>query len=216
MRAFVAPLAALVAVATLAGCSSPPAAKPAAKPATTGPAPAENRPAAADGPFVQLYTFRVGEISMADMGFFSDTGEYDRQPGGVVCTCYLVRHPKGTLLWDTGLPDALADQKDAKGPLPGISMRVATKLIDQLATLKLEPKDVTYLAFSHFHGDHTVARLRHRGGEGALDRGRVLGPRGEGFRRERGAPQEERDPLHRRCARQREVRLFREGGRGLL
>jgi glyoxylase-like metal-dependent hydrolase (beta-lactamase superfamily II) len=161
MRAFVAPLAALVAVAALAGCSSPPAAKPTPAPkpstavSTATPTPAENRPAAAEGPLVQLYTFRVGEVSASDMGLFSDTGEYDGQPGQVVCTCYLVRHPKGTLLWDTGLPDALADQKDAKGPVPGIVMKVTTKLVDQLATLKLEPKDVTYVAFSHLHGDHT-------------------------------------------------------------
>jgi glyoxylase-like metal-dependent hydrolase (beta-lactamase superfamily II) len=147
MRAFLATLAALIA---LAGCSTSPEAKPAGAPAR-----AESRPSPAEGPDVQLYTLRVGEVTAADMGFFSDTGEYDGKPGHVVCTCYLVRHPKGTLLWDTGLPDALADQKDPKGPAPGLNLKVATKLVDQLATLKLAPRDVTYLAFSHFHGDHT-------------------------------------------------------------
>lgn len=103
---------------------------------------------------VRLYAIDCGRILVSDMGAFSDTGEYDGKPAAVVDSCYLIRHPKGTLLWDTGLDDKLAESKE--GVENGIfKLSVTKRLIDQLKSIDVTPSEVTYLAFSHLHFDHT-------------------------------------------------------------
>jgi N-acyl homoserine lactone hydrolase len=112
--------------------------------------------AAEPGPAIKLYGFDVGHMVFNDMGMFSDTGEGAGQPGNVVATCFLVRHPKGDLLWDTGLPDALADKPGGLDAPGGIGhMTVPTRLIDQLKTVGIAPSEIEFLAFSHMHPDHT-------------------------------------------------------------
>ena len=105
---------------------------------------------------VRLYALDCGLVDIKNMGLFSDTGEYDGKPGALVTPCFVVRHPKGTLVWETGLGDQLAEKKegaDLPGGLFHISMPVT--LADQLGKLRLAPSDVTFVAFSHFHFDHT-------------------------------------------------------------
>jgi N-acyl homoserine lactone hydrolase len=58
---------------------------------------------------VRLYAIDCGRIRVSDMSAFADTGELDGRPAVVVDSCFLVRHPKGTLLWDTGLSDKLVE-----------------------------------------------------------------------------------------------------------
>src|SRR3546814_2461268 len=57
---------------------------------------------------VRVYALDCGRVEFADLGMFSDTGEYDGQPGSLVASCFLIRHPNGDLLWDTGLGDHFA------------------------------------------------------------------------------------------------------------
>ena len=103
---------------------------------------------------VRLYTLDCGHAELKSMAMFSDTGDYDGKAGAIAAPCFVIRHPKGTLVWDTGLGDQLADKKGGieNG---GIHMMVSAKLIDQLKSLGLTPKDVTNVAFSHLHFDHT-------------------------------------------------------------
>src|SRR5712691_169283 len=69
--------------------------------------------------------------------------------------CYLIRHAKGLLLWDTGIPDAVAAMPDGMVVANGaITQRRAKTLAAQLAEIGVKPADVTYLAVSHTHGDH--------------------------------------------------------------
>lgn len=103
---------------------------------------------------VRLYTFDCGSIDFKDMGLFSDTGEYDGKAGSLVDPCFLIRHPKGVLLWDTGLGDALIGRNDPPNG-DGVSIRVHARLLDQLQGMGIAPSQVTYVAFSHFHLDHT-------------------------------------------------------------
>jgi glyoxylase-like metal-dependent hydrolase (beta-lactamase superfamily II) len=103
---------------------------------------------------IRLYVLDCGRIEFKDMSMFSDTGEYDGKSGKLVDSCYLIRHPQGTLLWDTGLGDKIADQKGGVDN-NGIHMYVDVTLQDQLKALNLTPQDITLLAFSHFHFDHT-------------------------------------------------------------
>jgi len=53
------------------------------------------------------------------------------------------------------LGDAIADRPDGIDFAPGIHGSVRVKLVDQLKALDLKPSDIDYLAFSHWHIDHT-------------------------------------------------------------
>jgi glyoxylase-like metal-dependent hydrolase (beta-lactamase superfamily II) len=103
---------------------------------------------------VRLYTLDCGRAELKDMAMFSDTGEYTGKPGAIAVTCFLIQHPKGTLVWDTGMGDNLAEKKEGVDN-GGIHMTVSVTLAEQLNALGLAPSDVTYVAFSHFHFDHT-------------------------------------------------------------
>ena len=65
--------------------------------------------------------------------------------------CFLVMHPKGILLFDTGLPDRLAGRPTV---LEGYGLQVTVPLRTQLAAIGVLPGDVSYLALSHSHFDH--------------------------------------------------------------
>ena len=69
--------------------------------------------------------------------------------------CYLLRHAKGYLLWDTGVSDAIAAMPDgmpSTGSAP--AWRRPKTLAGQLAEIGVAPADVKYVAVSHTHGDH--------------------------------------------------------------
>lgn len=110
---------------------------------------------AAEAPLIRVYAIDCGRADFQDMGMFADTGEYDGKPGHIVDPCFLIRHPQGTLLWDTGLGDGIAAHKDGVAVDGGIHLYVDHTLVDQLKQIGLAPDDVNLLAFSHFHFDHT-------------------------------------------------------------
>src|SRR5262249_2401167 len=68
--------------------------------------------------------------------------------------CYLIAHPRGTMIWDTGeIPDS---QFKEPGPATQGAFTVAKPLLPQLAQIGYTPRDITYLALSHYHGDHVA------------------------------------------------------------
>jgi N-acyl homoserine lactone hydrolase len=102
---------------------------------------------------VRLYTLDCGTLEFKDMRSFSDTGEYDGQTARIAVPCFLIRHPKGILMWDAGLnPTFVQRSADGAG---GIRATLDVPVEKQLQELKLSPADVTFLAFSHLHLDHT-------------------------------------------------------------
>lgn len=106
--------------------------------------------ALAAAPDVALYAMDCGRIDMTDADMFSDDGAYKGVAKSMVVPCYLIRHPKGDLIWDTGVPEALADK-----PVAGSeAVTVTRKLTDQLKDLGLAPADIEYLSVSHSHFDH--------------------------------------------------------------
>ncbi|HYE47803.1 MAG TPA: N-acyl homoserine lactonase family protein [Caulobacter sp.] len=107
--------------------------------------------ASAAPPAVKLYTLDCGTISVPDADWFADDGSYKGVSRDLIVPCYLIRHPKGDLLWDAGLPQVIADLPGGKGP-EGTTMR--RKLTDQLADLGLKPSDIEFLSVSHSHFDH--------------------------------------------------------------
>jgi N-acyl homoserine lactone hydrolase len=110
-------------------------------------------PAANAGMGLRLYTLDCGTLEFKDMRLFSDTGEYDGQTATIAVPCFLIRHPKGTLLWDTGLSPKFV-QNNASASRD-IRAKLDVPLEKQLQEVGVAPKDVTFLAFSHMHVDHT-------------------------------------------------------------
>jgi|SRR5690242_3563710 N-acyl homoserine lactone hydrolase len=68
--------------------------------------------------------------------------------------CFLVAHPKGTLMWETGvLPDSVFT---SSASVTQGRVTVTKPLKAQLAEVGYAPGDITYLALSHCHFDHTA------------------------------------------------------------
>ena len=66
--------------------------------------------------------------------------------------CFLIAHPRGTLLWETGLNDAVYNRPEGGGAKHD---KINKSLKSQLAAIGYQPKDITYLAISHLHADHS-------------------------------------------------------------
>jgi glyoxylase-like metal-dependent hydrolase (beta-lactamase superfamily II) len=98
----------------------------------------------------RLYLMDCGHNSAKDQARWSP-GVNVGKPIELSDTCVLIKHREQWLLWDTGYPDAVADQP-VDTPV-GHATR-AKKLISQLGELNLKPSDITFVAISHTHGDH--------------------------------------------------------------
>jgi glyoxylase-like metal-dependent hydrolase (beta-lactamase superfamily II) len=74
--------------------------------------------------------------------------------------CFLVAHPRGTLMWDVGvIPDSVVDSQPqgARANVnPTVAATVTRTLKSQLAQIGYTPTDITYVAISHAHIDHTA------------------------------------------------------------
>jgi glyoxylase-like metal-dependent hydrolase (beta-lactamase superfamily II) len=102
----------------------------------------------------RLYVLDCGRNIGKDQARWSP-GVNEGRPIEFSDNCYLIRHDKGVLLWDTGVPDAVATMPDGMVVANGaITYRRARTLASQLAELGVKPADVTYVALSHTHGDH--------------------------------------------------------------
>lgn len=103
---------------------------------------------------VRLYVLDCGKINVANgdaMGF--KPGELANS--NMVTPCFLIVHPKGTMIWDTGeIPDS-AFASGVKPQTQGAFV-VDRPLLPQLAAIGYTPADITYLALSHYHGDHVA------------------------------------------------------------
>jgi N-acyl homoserine lactone hydrolase len=111
---------------------------------------------------VRLYVFDCGVLHNPDMARFNLKNE-DVATTDMSMACFLIAHPKGNLIWDTGaVPDdswtptgAMLTQHVT---LPDGQKREADvdkSLRGQLAEIGYSPSDINYLALSHYHYDHT-------------------------------------------------------------
>ncbi len=102
---------------------------------------------------LKLYTFDCGTLQAADMDGFSSAGDYANTTATLAGTCFLVRHKKGDLLWDTGLPGDIASQKSTVSG--NFTLSMGKTLVTQLFEIGLKPADVEFVTVSHGHFDHT-------------------------------------------------------------
>ena len=104
-------------------------------------------------PAIKLYALDCGRAQFEDLAPFSDTGEYDGHPGTLMAPCFLIRHPKGDMLWESGLGDRYAEPAGGT-QLPLFRAIVDRTVASQLQQLGLSFDDIEFFAFSHGHGDH--------------------------------------------------------------
>ena len=124
---------------------------PAAQPKTSPPAP----------PTVRLYVFDCGLLNITSEG----VQRYHVTPAEVGETrmsvpCFLVAHPKGALMWDLGvIPDDNigAGGQPARADVNATAAAVVSRTLrGQLAQIGYRPADITHVAFSHPHIDHSA------------------------------------------------------------
>jgi N-acyl homoserine lactone hydrolase len=105
----------------------------------------------ADPPAVRLYTLDGGQVTVAgaDWADFADDGAYSSRsaPLTLPVPAFLVRHPQGDLIWDTGMSRTRTDLGEWATPGPSLD--------DQLRNLGLEAAQIRFLALSHGHWDHS-------------------------------------------------------------
>jgi N-acyl homoserine lactone hydrolase len=111
---------------------------------------------------VRLYVFDGGKLDGGDPARFSLKRE-EMAVADMSIAAYLIVHPKGTLMWDSAaLPDSELTTEGRltryRIVLPNGNERFVTttrRLSSQLAQTGYSPRDITFLALSHYHYDHT-------------------------------------------------------------
>jgi N-acyl homoserine lactone hydrolase len=97
----------------------------------------------------------------------------------MVTPCFLIVHPRGSLMWDTGeIPDSAF--KDGVSPQKLNNFTVTRPLLPQLAAIGYTPANITYMALSHYHGDHVANASLFAGSTWIVqkgDRDPILAPR---------------------------------------
>lgn len=107
---------------------------------------------------MRLTVLACGTIS-TDEGLLV-SGAVTRQMVLIPVTCFLVSHPRGTLLWDTGMnpavrTDPLAHWGGAAKRAMVPRLEPGASVVERLADLDLRPDDVDVVLNSHLHNDHS-------------------------------------------------------------
>ena len=105
-------------------------------------------------PSTRLYELHGGDLELMNKNLLSDTNSYSKTAIKMRNPVYLLQHKGKWLLWDTGLPDYIAESPD------GIiyddwRLILRTTITQQLKALDLTPDDIHYVALSHANMDHT-------------------------------------------------------------
>ena len=101
---------------------------------------------------LRLYVFDCGRLNIPDVTPYQLKKE-EMATTVMSVPCFLVAHPKGTLMWDVGAVPDSAIPPGGTGTLRQYGTSTKT-LRSQLAAIGYTPADITYLAISHFHWDH--------------------------------------------------------------
>jgi N-acyl homoserine lactone hydrolase len=102
----------------------------------------------------RIYIFENGTISGLDPALFNFKRE-ELAAVDFVNNAYLIVHPRGTLMFDSGaIPDSHF-KGDGQPVVEGI-MTATKPVLPQLESVGYEPADITYFALSHYHSDHTA------------------------------------------------------------
>ncbi len=103
---------------------------------------------------MKLYVFSSGALTVAKSLLQNGA---DNTPMQIPVGFYVIKHPKGNVLFDTGNNDRIITDPAYWGPfIRGINPVRAPEvaITVQLAKIGLKPDDIKYVVISHFHLDH--------------------------------------------------------------
>lgn len=102
---------------------------------------------------IKVFIFDCGVIegvTSTEFGF-----EEGALPTSMATPCYLIVHPDGVLIWDTGeIPDDEIAEDGVETRKR--SFTASRRLRDQLQEIGYSPEDIDLLALSHYHNDHVA------------------------------------------------------------
>src|SRR5215471_6760902 len=142
------------------------------------PATAPTASAAAAPQSLRLYVLDCGKITPPN------ADAYGFKPSelvtmNMITPCFLIVHPRGSLMWDTGeIQDSAF--KNGVSPQKLNNFTVDRPLLPQLAAIGYTPANITYMALSHYHGDHVANASLFAGSTWIVqkaDRDPILAPR---------------------------------------
>jgi N-acyl homoserine lactone hydrolase len=101
----------------------------------------------------RMYVLYCGEGTAADQSRWSP-GVNVGKPITLSNSCYLIRHAKGWMLWETGFSESIASMPEFATPVLTWRWRSPKTLSAQLAEIGVPPDRITHVGFSHAHPDH--------------------------------------------------------------
>ena len=102
----------------------------------------------------RMYVFDCGRQMIKDISRWTPDRNVG-QPFEFSNNCYLIQHEKGTMLWETGIPDSIADKPEGVVTANGaITMFRPKTLASQIDALGVKLEQIDFVGISHSHGDH--------------------------------------------------------------
>jgi N-acyl homoserine lactone hydrolase len=98
-------------------------------------------------PSIKLYVLDGGLIRGYDASDLADDGAYDGRLVDLPAPCFLIRHPDGDLMWESGISPTRTDLE--------VGVEFGATLEVQLAMLGLSPSEILFVSVSHGHWDHS-------------------------------------------------------------
>jgi N-acyl homoserine lactone hydrolase len=103
----------------------------------------------------RIYIFDNGMISGLDPALFNFSPD-ELASVDLVNISYLVVHPDGTLMFDSGAVPDSAFEESAGGLVTEGVMSATMPLRPQIEAAGYRPEDIDFFAMSHYHSDHTA------------------------------------------------------------
>jgi glyoxylase-like metal-dependent hydrolase (beta-lactamase superfamily II) len=105
---------------------------------------------------IRLYTMDGGTVQVNNLELFAQDSVYRGKASEFADAYYIIRHPKGILMWDAGLSETLIPMDQPyTSPDGNFTVSRSDSLKNQLGRIGLTPSDIDYLALSHTHFDHS-------------------------------------------------------------
>jgi len=103
--------------------------------------------------FVAALRVRLREVDIPDVTPYGLKKE-EMATNVMSVPCFLVAHPKGTLMWDVRRGSRRRDSRRRHWNPSASMARPPSPLRSSDGGGRYSPADITYLAISHFHWDH--------------------------------------------------------------
>jgi glyoxylase-like metal-dependent hydrolase (beta-lactamase superfamily II) len=107
-------------------------------------------------PEIRLYALDGGTVQVNQLELFAQDDTYEGQNAIFADAFYVIEHPRGTLMWDAGLPESLVNLPEPyTDPSGAFTVSRKDSVEAQVTTLGMSVDDIEFLALSHTHFDHS-------------------------------------------------------------